>query len=592
MRRMRASLLRPSLLRPSSLRPPSPRLALGCCLVLVCSFGVACQRSASSLDGVADSPAGATGYAVPEALEAMPRPSLDRLEGSARKQVEDQQARVDGSAGATAEAWGDLGQLYWAYELYDAADVCFANAVHLAPSEPRWIYFRGVTAEAQGRYDDAVDHFQRTSTLHAEHLPSLLRLGHIALERHQLSAAKASFQRVLSRQPNSAAAFYGLGRVAALQQDAQEAVSRFEQSLRFQPDASAVHHQLGLAYRDLGRMELAKEHLAQSGARRPRFEDPWTDAAMTLVSGARMHLVQGGRESHAGRLQEALRHFRRAVEIDPELPQAHHNLGATLGALGQHGDALASLEASIELEPNLADVHFDRAMALRHLSRPDDAIQAVERAIELDPGDRDARRLRASLLHGHGRSREARSELRRLLREDPQDSANRLQLAPIEEALGDHRAAVRLFAEVGSAEPDRLPAHLGVVRLTMASQQFSETKRYLLTTLEAPSLGPATRMALEHLLARLLATCPDARVRDGNTALELARKVFQQAPQLGHGETVAMALAETGRFAEAQQLQQQLVEQGRSMGIPAAQQQRLEIVLATYRRGEPIRAGG
>ena len=54
-----------------------------------------------------------------------------------------------------------------------------------------------------------------------------------------------------------------------------------------------------------------------------------------------------------------------------------------------------------------------------------------------------------------------------------------------------------------------------------------------------------------HALARLLAAAPDDRIRDGGTALALLEPLLKQQKTIGLAETMAMALAELGRFEEA-----------------------------------------
>jgi Flp pilus assembly protein TadD len=60
-------------------------------------------------------------------------------------------------------------------------------------------------------------------------------------------------------------------------------------------------------------------------------------------------------------------------------------------------------------------------------------------------------------------------------------------------------------------------------------------------------------------LARLLATAREASVRDGKRALALSEKLFQATRSLAVGQTYAMALAESGRFAEAATLQRETI---------------------------------
>ena len=96
-------------------------------------------------------------------------------------------------------------------------------------------------------------------------------------------------------------------------------------------------------------------------------------------------------------------------------------------------------------------------------------------------------------------------------------------------------------------------------------------------------------LALKHVLAQLLATCPEDEVRNGDRALTLAQEVFQQEQTLDHAETLAMALAEVGDFAAAIELQKRIVaESGRQGQSELAR--RAERWLESYQRGEPVRA--
>ena len=92
-----------------------------------------------------------------------------------------------------------------------------------------------------------------------------------------------------------------------------------------------------------------------------------------------------------------------------------------------------------------------------------------------------------------------------------------------------------------------------------------------------------------HSLARLLAACPDAAARDGQRALELATAVLRGRQTLPHAETVAMALAELGRFAEAERLQGEILALARQQGEPAETLERLEEGRRRYQMEEPFR---
>jgi hypothetical protein len=88
-----------------------------------------------------------------------------------------------------------------------------------------------------------------------------------------------------------------------------------------------------------------------------------------------------------------------------------------------------------------------------------------------------------------------------------------------------------------------------------------------------------------HALARLLAACPDTELRDADRALDLALRVFKASPVVSHAETVAQALAQSGRCDEAGRwLERALGALPESAG---PRHQRLQSALAHYRSGPP-----
>jgi hypothetical protein len=80
---------------------------------------------------------------------------------------------------------------------------------------------------------------------------------------------------------------------------------------------------------------------------------------------------------------------------------------------------------------------------------------------------------------------------------------------------------------------------------------------------EAMSVYP-DQPGFAHALARVLAAAPDDRARDGRSALELVQRLWAQQHTTALAETMAMALAEVGRFDEAAEWQRKAIaEAGR-----------------------------
>lgn len=87
-----------------------------------------------------------------------------------------------------------------------------------------------------------------------------------------------------------------------------------------------------------------------------------------------------------GRLPEAIKHFRRAVKLDPKAHSALYNLGLALAGLGRHAEA-ADVLARAAAGSDTAHVHERLGDCLRTLGRLEEAAPHYVRAAELEPAN-------------------------------------------------------------------------------------------------------------------------------------------------------------------------------------------------------------
>ena len=81
-------------------------------------------------------------------------------------------------------------------------------------------------------------------------------------------------------------------------------------------------------------------------------------------------------------------------------------------------------------------------------------------------------------------------------------------------------------------------------------------------------LGAQADPQLLELTARVLATDPDATVRNGPEAVRMAQALIQSAPSNPRWQDIhAAALAESGRFAEASEAAQRAIKEARRLGL-------------------------
>ena len=84
-----------------------------------------------------------------------------------------------------------------------------------------------------------------------------------------------------------------------------------------------------------------------------------------------------------GALDQAHRFARKAVEIDPNLPEAHGSLGFALIFKREHDASIAAFERANALNPNCVNWHF--GYALVRAGEPRRAIEVINRYVRLDP---------------------------------------------------------------------------------------------------------------------------------------------------------------------------------------------------------------
>ena len=137
-----------------------------------------------------------------------------------------------------------------------------------------------------------------------------------------------------------------------------------------------------------------------------------------------------------GRLEEAMPYFYRAVELDPRSGGPHANLGEALSFRGRLGEAIQQYLDAIELDPSAGIWHFKVAGLLTRAGRLDEAITHFQQALQLDPTQAIAHAELAAVLVRRGRIDDAITHYRRALESAPSDTRLRQALDQLLEDRG------------------------------------------------------------------------------------------------------------------------------------------------------------
>ncbi|MDE2926337.1 MAG: tetratricopeptide repeat protein [Acidobacteriota bacterium] len=501
-------------------------------------------------------------------LEPIPFPNLTAMDANVREQLERARSDLEETTrrpGATPEqralAYGRMGQMLQTYDLLEASESCYRNALRLAPRDYRWSHYLALGYRARGDLDRAGAQYAHVLTLRPNDLAAVLGLARIELEQGRTEEAAKHFQRALKLDPASAAAMAGLGEIAAAGRDYAKAVERYEEALRRQPQASSLHYRLAMAYRQLGQVDKARLHLGKQGDGAVNYPDPLLEELVRMKTGRWQQREQANRLLETGQHEEAVRLFRQMVAQDPTDALALVDLGTALAQMGRVEEAVQQFEAALPHTASTSRIHLNLSMGLIQMGREEQALEHCRKSVETDPNFTEAHFQLANLLMRRGR---------------------------VDEAVPHYGRVVEL-------DPGNAFAHFMGAMALVRTQRWREAR----SRLQAGLTALPEDTDLMHALARLLAACPDAAIRNGQQALRLLQKVFEQVktPDFEQVETLAMVYAELGHFDRAVQMQRMMITEvtraQRSMLADLLQEnltryQRKEACRQPWRENDPV----
>src|SRR5579883_2312575 len=157
----------------------------------------------------------------------------------------------------------------------------------------------------------------------------------------------------------------------------------------------------------------------------------------------------------AGQLGEAEALFRDVLREEPSNADALHFLGVILGQRGETAAAIDSIRRAVELRPNAPAFHNNLGKALESAGDLTAAVQSYRRAVELAPGYAGASFNLGTALMARGDVKGAEESLRHVLAIEPQHRGARRNLAATLMRQGRcHEGVGLLEALVAEPPPD------------------------------------------------------------------------------------------------------------------------------------------
>jgi tetratricopeptide (TPR) repeat protein len=281
----------------------------------------------------------------------------------------------------------------------DQAGDGFSAVVKEAPTFAEAFLNLGLVREEQGRHEEAIGDFQKALGLKPRLRGASLFLGIAQYRSNQLDASVVALRKETTISPKDANAWMWLGIVALEKGNGEEAVQALDQAAKLSPDNVDILYHRGRAHLLVSKDSYARmfkadpkswrvrQILAEANADAGRHMDAVAEyqAAIQLAPNEpRLHEDLGSELRVAGKMPEAEEAFRKELEIDPSNVTCKYKLGVLLTEEGDAAQGKQLIEASLKVRPGLRHADYNLGRAEMLLGNDAAALEDFQRATKAD----------------------------------------------------------------------------------------------------------------------------------------------------------------------------------------------------------------
>ena len=230
------------------------------------------------------------------------------------------------------------------------------SAARLSPSDADVLLGLGEILEKQGKAGEALQAYDKALANASDTIPVQLFKGRLLVRLGRAQEAADDLRRVLTESSSNDRAWAALAEISEATQDLDTALRAAANAVRIAPRNPAYHHTLGRLARRSGHLDRALDELH-------RAETLGAAGAALLIEIGRVH---EDRREHA----LALDAYERAIATEPQSAEAHFLAGVTLKRLKAYARAGRMLKKAVDLNPKDPEAHHQlaavRALELVH----------------------------------------------------------------------------------------------------------------------------------------------------------------------------------------------------------------------------------
>jgi tetratricopeptide (TPR) repeat protein len=310
-------------------------------------------------------------------LQAQESPAqlLQQLSESARKSLEKQQLEAAESdlRRMAAVSLDQLGVIYDRLNDTKRAEAAYQGAARLSPATSlRALLGLGIVYLKTGRYDLGLETVQKILALEMLNPEARHLLGKLYFMKSQFDLAAQELQRAYQAEPENGRVAYTLALAYLMQKRLPEAQALFRNLTAKLGDTPELHVLLGRALRETFYTDEAIAEFRRALELNPRYPRAHHYIGMTYLA-----------TDDVGVFPQARKEFEAELAQHPEEGPAHLMLGILLIQSREYPQAISHLRKAVESQPNSPDPYCFLGQALSQAGNLAEAIPVLEKAIAL-----------------------------------------------------------------------------------------------------------------------------------------------------------------------------------------------------------------
>lgn len=226
---------------------------------------------------------------------------------------------------------------------------------------------------AQGKLDEAYAACLKALNSQPEFAPAYKTIGNILQAKGDIEAAKNYYFKAITIFPDFAEAHANIGSIYAKQRDWEKAFFYYQKAIHIKPNLTIVYRNLAKVCECTEKEELATEYTYKALILEPE--------SATAIE----HLNIGKKLLELNKIEAAIKCYRNAVKINPNLSAGYQNLGELLVKNGELESALIALRQGIKIDAKNPRYYYLLGEVWQKQGQYKLAISDYSRAIELKP---------------------------------------------------------------------------------------------------------------------------------------------------------------------------------------------------------------